>query len=976
MTRVSRLALLLAVVVSWLLPTAVRAQGQKGTIAGTVTDNTKAVLKGAQVSLAAQDVNVVSDEQGQFSISDLNPGSYTVTITYVGFGKFEKTVDVAAGQRVNVDAEMQVQSKNETVLVTGERAAAEVEAVNVGLSSENLVEVLPAGVIRSLPNANMADALGRLPSVTLERDEGEGKYVQIRGTEPRLTNATVDGVNLPSPEPGVRQVKFDAVPADIVEAVQVNKTLQANMDGDGIGGSLNLVTKTATNRPSISISSMGGYTPIVNGRGLTEDEATVGKRFGASKKFGILVGGSYDWNGRGIDDIEPVPDVATLANGATASWKDGMDIREYRYFRTRYGLAGSADYRVGQDSDIYIRGLYSDFHNYGDRWAYSLTDNTPGIQVLNSGNVGCATDSTGTTTTACTGAPTFNTQLRNPDISVGSIALGGTHDLTTTMFLWNISVGRSRYGNSPASTAIFHSTLASSQCQYDPLNTSNQYLPKWTAACFTEGYDPANLSLNDIQRDLGPSEQLNLQAGAAMAKRYHLGPHSATFEFGGKFRNNHKYDEGYVVTLTPNATMFANGVGPVLNQFSNRLTNTNYYNGGNYNLGYNANYEDVIAYANANSNLFTSTSTQGFDGQQFNLVEKVGAGYLMNTIDFSNHLTLVTGVRFENTSDNVSNFAFNTTDPGCSSSAPCITPARNNGSYLDVLPSASLRYAITPSTVIRLIYGRGISRPDYDQLAQAESWTTTGNGANRQQVSLGNPGLKAEVGDDVDLLFEHYMNPFGEISVGYFYKYLTSPIVVSNTVLQNYLPPGVPQQFTGQWLVSEPLNAGHAWIQGFEANYIQHLGFLPGAWAGLGISANYGYANSRAYGLSGRSDHPRLARTSPNAFNVSPTYDRGRVSLRVGLSYNGASIYQYQFTDGLPGGVSGPLSDINFYPHIQLDAQGSIRLTHGLTFVAYGLDLNNGVFGFYQGSQQYMIQREYYQPTVAAGFRWSPLREK
>lgn len=114
---------------------------------------------------------------------------------------------------------------------------------------------------------------------------------------------------------------------------------------------------------------------------------------------------------------------------------------------------------------------------------------------------------------------------------------------------------------------------------------------------------------------------------------------------------------------------------------------------------------------------------------------------------------------------------------------------------------------------------------------------------------------------------------------------------------------------------------------------------------------------------------------SPNAFNISPTYDRGRVSLRVGLSYNQANIYSYQFADGTPGGVTGPLSDIYFYTHFQVDAQGSIRLAHGLSFVMYGLNLNNEVFGFYQGSPQYMIQREYYQPTIAAGFRWSPLRE-
>ena len=124
---------------------------------------------------------------------------------------------------------------------------------------------LPAEVIRSLPNANMADALGRLPSVTLERDEGEGKYVQVRGLEPRLTNSMIDGMDVPSPESGVRQIKFDSIPADIVESVEINKTLLPNMDADGIGGSINLVTKSATDQPTITLGGMGGYMPILEG---------------------------------------------------------------------------------------------------------------------------------------------------------------------------------------------------------------------------------------------------------------------------------------------------------------------------------------------------------------------------------------------------------------------------------------------------------------------------------------------------------------------------------------------------------------------------------------------------------------------------------------------------------------------------------------------------------------------------------------
>lgn len=951
------------VLITVLVAISAVAQGQKGAISGSVTDESGAVLRGAQISLESQDVNLVSNEQGLFFINGLAPGNYTLTVSYVGFATFKKSVDVAAGQTANVDAKLKVQSANQTVLVTA-RATGEAEAINVERTADNIMQVLPAEVIRSLPNANMADALGRLPSVTLERDEGEGKYVQVRGTEPRLTNTTINGVNLPSPEPGVRQIKFDAIPADIVESVQISKTLQANMDGDGIGGSVNLVTKTATDLPTISLSGMGGFTPIINGRGLTEVTGTIGQRFGAEKQFGILIGGSYDWNGRGIDDIEPVPDVATLSNGTTVGWKDGMDIREYQYFRSRWGLAGTADYKVGQGSDIYFRWLYSDFKNYGDRWVYSLTDNTPGIQLLNPSNVGCATDSSGTTTAPCTAPPSFNAQLRNPDIGVGSMMLGGSHALATTWFSWDLSASRSFYGNSPYSTAVFNSTLSSSSCQYDQAATTNQYLSQWNAACYTEAYNPSNLVLSNINRDLGHSAQLNLQAAGAGAKRYHIGSRLATVEIGGKFRNEHKFADTYVLTLTPNGTI-------PLSTLPNRLTNNNYYNGGDYKLGYNATYENAMAYANANPSAFTSSSTFGQDPSEYDLVEKVTAGYVMNTIDLSSRVRFIAGLRVEGTSDSVTNFSvgsFACQTGTCSS----ITPNSFSGSYVTVLPSASLRYAVGSSSYFRFVYARGLSRPDPQDIAQALDWTVAGNGANRYSVSFGNANLKAETGDDIDVLFEHYLNPFGVISAGYFYKYLQNPIITRTFELDAYQPPGGP---SGNYLATQPVNAGSAWITGFEGAYLQHFSFLPGALRGLGLSANYGYTASATTGIPGRSDHPRLLRMSPNAFNISPTFDLGRVSIRVGISYNQASIYSYQYADGTPGGVSGPLSDIYFYSHFQVDAQGSVRLSYGLTFVMYGLDLNNEVFGFYQGSPQYMIQREYYQPTVAAGFRWSPVRE-
>lgn len=912
------------------------AQAVRGAIAGTVRDESGAVLKGAQIFIASQDINATTDEQGHFFISNLASGTYDVSISYVGLATFHRSVTVMAGQVSTLKAVMQIASSKQSVVVTAVSASAEAEALNEERSADNLLQVLPVQEITSLPNANMADAIGRMPSVTLERDEGEGKYVQVRSLEPRLTNTTVDGVNLPSEEPGVREIKFDAIPSGIVDSVQVSKTLLANMDGDGIGGSVNLITKTATDAPTLEFTSIGGYTPIIHGRGNTSQTATWGRRFGAAKKWGVIVSGSYDWEGRGIDDFEPVPDEN---NGQT--WFDGASLREYQYFRSRYGFAGSTDYRIRDGSNLYARFLYSDFKNYGDRWAYQLQDNTPNLSLLAPGNQG--------------GVPSYDGELRNPDIQVGSVILGGNHVFSTTWYTWEADIGHSSYGKSPSEDAFFSSTQSSSNCEFDPKATTDKYVPKWNQACFPEIQQPQNFTLGGIRRDLGTAAQLNLGLGGSGAKQYHIGGRSAVFEYGGKFRNEHKYADTYRLTLTPNGTI-------AMSQFPNRMINHNYYNGGTYPLGYNVSLEDVLNYANANPSAFTSSSTQGQDASQFSILEKVSAGYVMNTIDFDHGIRLIAGLRAETTSDGVHNLAFGDTG---------VTPNAFSGSYYTLLPSASLRFNAGPDSYVRLIYARGLSRPDPQDIAQPLNWTVSGNGANRYSVNFGNANLKAETGDDVDVLFDHYLKPFGIVSIGYFYKSLQNPIVSSTYQLTNYLPPGAPAVDQGNYLATQPVNAGSAWLSGFETSYIQHYTALPGFLGGFGVSANYSYVGSRTSGIPGRSDHPRLLRNSPNMFNVSPTYDHGRYSARMGISYNQASIYGYQYQDGTPGGVSGPLSDIYFYSHMQVDVQGSVGLEHGFSLLMSGLNLNNEVFGFYQGSDRYMIQREYYQPTISFGVHWS-----
>jgi TonB-dependent receptor len=941
------------------------AQSEPGSIAGHITDSSGGLLQGAEIKLQPAGRTVISGQQGTYYINNLVPGSYTLAVTYVGFSLFTKTVNVTAGQTTTVDASMQVSSQNEQILVTAESVSGEAEAVNRERTADNILQVMTSEVITSLPNANIADAVGRLPSVTLERDEGEGKYIQVRSLEPRLTNATIDGVNVPSPEPGVREIKFDAMPADLVESVEVNKTLQANMDGDGIGGSVNIVTKTAGERPTVAFSGGGGTSVIDGGRNLWQTSGTVGKRFGQDKRWGVLFGGSYDWNGRGIDDIEPVPDVATFSDGSTARYFDTQDMRQYVYKRSRWGLTGSADYKLGEGSDIYIRGIYSDFKDYGDKWVYTLTDNTPGITLLNSN--GCSGGTCGA------GVPAFSTSNRVPDFSIGSILLGGKHVFATSWIAWDASVSRAQQvhsgGDEGADFAV-NSTFNNlypngSACQFSPALTTHLYVPQWTPSCFTEAYAPANYDLVDVNTSFGKSPQLNLQFTGAYAKRYHIGSHLSTIEVGGKFRNAHKFDDSY----TPDYT--ANGSLP-MTQFLGPYFNNDYYSG-NYKAGPTTNWNSIVNYLNSNMGAFTLASGgPGPQPQNFDYVEKVSAGFVMDTIDF-NRIRIVAGVRFEGT--NLTTFT-----PAFDDSGAFLSDTKMTGSYVKVLPSASVRFDLGHDTDLRVVYSRALSRPDPQDIAQALSVTLH---QTPDSVSFGNPNLKPEAANNYDVLMEHYLKPFGMIQGGFFYKQLYDPIVTQSELKQNYTPvPGNPLYPVQEWMVSQPVNAGSGWLVGFECAYLQNFTSLPGALGGLGLTANYSYTNSQASGLPGRSDSPRLLRQAPNTFNISPTYDHGRLSIRVGTTYNAASIYSYQYQDGTggstptPGGLHGQNADNYLYSHFQLDAQGSFRLKYGMTLVAYGLNLTNEAFGFYNGQKQYMVQREYYGPTFALGMRWSPTHEK
>ena len=268
------------------------APAGNGSVSGTVKDAAGAVLQGAQIVLQPTATTVASDAQGNFVIPNIPPGTYTVTVSYVGFDNSVTTIVVKPGQTTTLNATMNVASANQQVIVSA-GLVGDAAAINEQRTSANILNVQTDTQIQSLPNANVADAIGRMPGVTLQRNEGEGQYVQIRGTEPRLSNTTIDGVVVPGPDPEVRQVDLDTIPADIVGSIAINKTLSANQDGDAIGGSVDVRIKQATtDQPMFKLEGIGGYTPIAGTRNVFSINSGAGMRFGPNsshgKRFGLM----------------------------------------------------------------------------------------------------------------------------------------------------------------------------------------------------------------------------------------------------------------------------------------------------------------------------------------------------------------------------------------------------------------------------------------------------------------------------------------------------------------------------------------------------------------------------------------------------------------------------------------------------------------------------------------------------------------
>lgn len=910
-------------------------QTREGSLTAQVTDTSHINIDAANVRLLGTRWAGTTGPSGVFHFDHVPVGSYTMRVAALGYAPDSTQVTVSEG----VTTSLTVRLRPATILLSeisvqaqrlGETKAA---ALSRQQNADNIVTVLSGDEIRALPNYNAAEAAGRISGVSIERDEGEGKFVQVRGTEPRLSNVTINGSHVPGTETD-RIPKLDDVPSDLLGAIEVSKTLTADMDADAIGGSVNLVTKTPEGPPRGYIAGQFGQITLLSHR-VGQGGLTWGGRFGQDGKLGFLIGGSIDRTNRVINDVEPAWSVDGTGRSYPVEWSE----RDYLYGRNRWGVGGDLDYRFNEHSSVYVKGMWSDFENLGTRY---VNDVSSGDDSAASGPVGYGTG-TGVTRTVST---------RTPHEQMWGLNAGGRQDLGGVALDYSFNSAGTRQSETDYRTSSFDYTGPDLTVRYDG---SNPEVPKYTYANASQAAAvlvPANYALVKYAANYSLTTGRDLGGSANALVPYTWGQNPAAFKFGVRLRDENKGNNAGELT-------FKTTTGATLDQVLGSFSDPNFYSSitNNYqpfgpvpDLNLTNTWEDLNPGAFKNKTDSVGNALASFSG-----AERIFAGYVMNDVDFGRlHVNL--GLRLEHThSSYVGHVA--ATDTAGNTTVTTVPGAKD---YDDLFPSVQLRYRPDDNTNVRLAVTRAIARPNYTDLAPSLSGTLgTIYQHEYSNLSAGNPNLVPQHAWNFDLLFEHFLPAVGVISGGVFYKKITD-VILTRTFVYN----GPYAAFQGYYGM-QPQNGGSGHLLGIELEWAQHLTFLPGILAGLGLDANYTHISSSVVvDTSGRK--APLLRQAPDLANVAVTYDRGAISARIAWTYNGANITAYGDGSNTANG------DNYFYAHSQIDGSVILNVAPWVQVQLMALNLNNAVFGFFNGtpSHAYSVQREYYGSTFYIGAKY------
>ena len=340
---------------------------RQGTIRGRVIDNGKQILPGASIFIENLKTGVISDVNGFYTLPNLKPGTYTVKVTYVGYSPIEMKVTVPEGKTLEKDIVMNEGVELQEVQVKG-AFQGQKKAINTQKNNLGITNIVSADQVGKFPDSNIGDALKRISGINVQYDQGEARFGQVRGTSADLSSVTINGNRVPSAEGDTRNVQLDLIPADMIQTIEVSKVVTPDMDGDAIGGSINLVTKNSPYKRTINATAGSGYNWISEKAQLNLG-FTYGDRF-FNDRLGMLLSASYQNAPSGSYDTE----FMWEQNEDGKVYVSDYQMRQYFVTRERQSYSAAFDFDINENHKLTFKGIFNNRNDWENRYRTNIKD--------------------------------------------------------------------------------------------------------------------------------------------------------------------------------------------------------------------------------------------------------------------------------------------------------------------------------------------------------------------------------------------------------------------------------------------------------------------------------------------------------------------------------------------------------------------------------------------------------------------------
>lgn len=922
---------------------------QNGNIKGVIADENGIAVPGATVIIEELKKGAVSDFDGTFTIIGIPEGTYHLSIKYLGYSDFKKEAVVSNSETTTLYVTLSSKSTElDEVEITGYALGGQARALNIQKNKQNITNIVSTDQIGKFPDANIGDAVKRIPGITMQVDQGEARNIIIRGLSPQLNSVTLNGSRIPSAEGDNRNVQMDLIPADMIQTIEVSKAVTPDMDADALGGSVNLITRTSPQGFRLSATAGSGINYITNKR-ILNGSFLLGDRSN-NGKFGYMLSASFNDNDFGSDNVEAewedefeynaFDDEDNLQEVDVNPYAKVSEIREYLVQRIRRSFSANFDYKLNDNNSIYFKSIYNWRDDRENRFRLEH-------EILDGEDIGpgdFTVDGNGNLTSFPVEAKrqskggignSRNKNRRLEDQRMFNFSLGGEHLANALQIDWMASFAK-------ASEERLNERYIEYESEYGIAFNNNADKPLFSPLNAADAaYN--NFEFNELTEENQYTEEKDFNVFANFELPLNIFQQEDGFlKFGVRAKLKNKNRENDFTEYSPESAAFEFLGGIPTRNYSD----SDFLAGSQYEVGTFATPEFLGGLKlNDVAQFEAEDLPEEYLTANFDVDENLYAGYAMTNQKLSNTLSLLVGLRLEHTKINsIGNELIFDIEGDYTGT----NQLKDESSYTNILPGLHLKYDVLNNTVLRFAWTNTLARPNYLDLAPYREINN-----EDEEIYLGNSELEPTTSMNFDVMGERYFKSVGILSAGLFYKDIQDFVYISQS------------EDTNGYEVYQPLNGEGATVFGAEFSLQRQLDFLPGFAKNFSIYLNYTYLTSDAKGIKNEDGEERndldLPQTAPNMFNASLGYANKRLSLRLSGNYSDAYIDE----------IGGRAFEDRYYDEqFFLDFNANVSINKNLSLYLDLNNISNQPLRYFQGVKSRTMQMEYYGRRLTFGLKY------